>query len=119
MAVGTLIEGVVADKVATKKGAVLIPADSPVRGALGGWNATRIGSRTSWLHWSSRKVELQGIRYHFFADVEEIESAPSVEQTLIDNSSIRVKQTENQTPITPSGSRAISETPAAGRASMG
>ncbi len=81
MAVGALITGVVAGKV-SGKGAVVIVAGSPVRGRI------RLLERYAdpFPHFvvalEFTEVELQGIRYLFYADLVEVESAPGVEQTL-------------------------------------
>jgi hypothetical protein len=82
MAVGTLIDGVVAANVTARKGAVLIAAGSPVRGRI-----RRLERYTDpFPHFAVAleftEVELQGIRHRFYADMVEIESAPGVEQTL-------------------------------------
>jgi hypothetical protein len=104
MAVGTLIDGVVAGNVAAKKGAVLIAAGSPVRGRI-----RRLERNTDPFPYfivalEFTEVELQGIRHRFYADVVEIESAPGVEQMLssldkteiwnLENGGRRVKQTK-------------------------
>jgi hypothetical protein len=82
MTVGTLIDGVVAGNVTAKKGAVIIAAGSPVRGRI-----RRLERYTDpFPHFvvalEFTQVELQGIRYRFYADVVEIDLAPGVEHTL-------------------------------------
>jgi hypothetical protein len=77
-----LIDGVVSGNVAVKKGAVPIPAGSPVRGRI-----RRLERYTDpFPHFivalEFTEVQLQGIRHRFYADVVEIESIPGVEQTL-------------------------------------
>jgi len=93
MAVGTLIDGVVADKVAAKKGAVLIPAGSSVRGRVRRLERYMDPVPYFVVALEFTEVELQGIRYRFYADLVEIEATPGVEQTLVYNSSIRVRHT--------------------------
>jgi hypothetical protein len=104
MAVGTLVDGVVAGNVAAKKGAVPIAAGSPVRGRI-----RRLERYTDpFPHFvvalEFTEVELQGIRHRFYADVIEIESVPGVEETLssldktevwnLENGGQRVKRTK-------------------------
>jgi len=81
MAVGALIEGVVAGDVAAK-GAVVIAAGSPVRGRI-----RRLERYTEPLPYfvvalEFTEVELKGIRHRFYAELVEIESLRRVEQTL-------------------------------------
>jgi len=81
MAVGTLIDGVVASDVAAK-GTVVIPADSPVRGRI-----RRMESYTTPFPYfivglEFTEVEVQGIRHAFYADPINIDRAPGVELTL-------------------------------------
>ena len=101
MAVGTLIDGVVADKVASKKSALVIPAGSPVRGRVRRLERYLDPFPYFVVALEFTEVELQGIRHRFYADLVKIESAPGVEQTLVYNSAIRVKHTPtNQSPAT-------------------
>jgi hypothetical protein len=81
MAVGTLIDGVVAGNV-TAKHAVVIPADSPVRGRI-----RRMESYTNPFPYfivglDFTEVEVQGIRYRFYADLVDMDRPPGVELTL-------------------------------------
>lgn len=93
MAVGTLIDGVVADKVAAKKGAVLIPAGSPVRGRVRRMERYADPFPYFVVALEFTEVELQGIRHRFYAELVEIEATPGVEQTLVYNSATRVRHT--------------------------
>ena len=98
MAVGTLIDGVVAGKVAAKKEGLLVPAGSPVRGRI-----RRLERYTDPFPYfvvalEFTELELQGIRHRFFADVVKIESAPGVEQSLVYNSAIRVNNAPAKQP---------------------
>jgi hypothetical protein len=104
MAVGTLIDGVVAGNVAAKKGAVLLAAGSPVRGRIRRLERYADPFPHFVVALEFTEVELQGIRHRFYADVVEIESAPDVEQTLssldktevwdLDKGGREVKQTQ-------------------------
>ena len=81
IAVGALIDGVVAANVETN-GVVVIAAGSPVRGRI-----RRLERYTDPLPYfvvalEFTEVELQGIRYRFYADVVEIESSSRVGETL-------------------------------------
>jgi hypothetical protein len=81
MAVGALIEGVVAANVETN-GAIVIAAGSLVRGRI-----RRLERYTDPLPYfvvalEFTEVELQGIRHRFYADLVEIESSRRVGQTL-------------------------------------
>jgi len=95
MAVGTLIDGTVAANVPAK-GAVVIAAGSVVRGRV-----RRLERYTDPFPYfvvalEFTEIELQGIRYSFYADLMEIESAPGVEQTLVLDSALRVKNTPSK-----------------------
>ena len=81
LAVGGLIEGVVASSVRVD-GATLIAAGSPVHGRI-----RRLERRTDpepyfIVALEFTEVESQGIRYRFFADLLELGSAPGVEREL-------------------------------------
>jgi hypothetical protein len=81
LAVGTLIDGVVAGDVKDKH-AMVIPAGSPVRGRI-----RRMERYTDPFVYfvvgiEFTEVEVEGIRHIFYADLEEIDSAPGVELTL-------------------------------------
>ena len=81
MAVGTLIDGVVASSVMAKH-TVVIPADSPVRGRI-----RRMESYTNPFPYvivglEFTEVEVQGIRYRFYADLVDMDRPPGVELTL-------------------------------------
>lgn len=80
-AVGALIDGVVAANV-TAKGGVTIAAGSPVRGRI-----RRLEHYTDpfphlIVGLEFTELELEGIRYRFYADLVEIGAIPGVEQTL-------------------------------------
>ena len=76
-----MIDGIVAGNVAAKKGGVLIAAGSPVRGRIRRLERYTDPFPHFVLALEFTEVELQGIRYRFYADVVEIESARGVEQT--------------------------------------
>jgi len=81
MAVGTLIDGRVAGNVGGKH-AVVIPADSPVRGRI-----RRMERYTNPFPYfivglEFTEMELQGIRYLFYGDLVDIDRMPGVELTL-------------------------------------
>jgi hypothetical protein len=82
MAVGTLIDGVVAGNVAANKGAVRIAAGAPVRGRIRRLERYSDPFPHFVVALEFTEIELQGIRHRFYADVVEIEPAPGVEQTL-------------------------------------
>ena len=83
MAVGTLIDGVVAGNVQAKKGAVAIAdGSSLVRGRIRRLESYKDPSPHYVVALEFTEVEFEGIRYRFFADSTEIESAPGVEQRL-------------------------------------
>jgi hypothetical protein len=99
MAVGAMIEGVVAAN-APRKGPVVIAAGSPVRGRI-----RRLEKNTDPFPYfvvalEFTEVELQGIRHRFFANVTGIEAAPGVERMMA-----TPFKTEDR--ITASGSRNI------------
>jgi hypothetical protein len=81
MAVGTLIDGVVAGNVAARH-EVVIPAGSAVRGRIR--RMERYGDPFAYfvVGLEFTEVEVQGIRYLFYADLLEIDPAPGVELTL-------------------------------------
>jgi hypothetical protein len=81
MAVGALIDGVVASNAAAK-GTVVIAAGSAVRGRIRRLEhyADPIPYIVVGLEFT--EVEQEGIRYRFFANVVEIGAAPGVEQAL-------------------------------------
>jgi len=100
MAVGTLIDGVVAGTVSAKKDGVLVSAGSPVRGRI-----RRLERYTDPFPYfvvalEFTEIELQGIRHRFFADVVKIESAHGVEQTLVYDSATRVSNAPAKQPST-------------------
>lgn len=81
MAVGTLIDGRVAGNVGAKH-AVVIPADSPVRGRI-----RRMERYTNPFPYfivglEFTEMEVQGIRYLFYGDLVDIDRMPGVELTL-------------------------------------
>ena len=81
LAVGTLIDGVVAAPVAAKR-SIVIPAESPVRGRI-----RRMEHYTSPFPYfivglEFTEVEVQGVRYLFYADLVDIDRAPGVELIL-------------------------------------
>ncbi|MCX6629561.1 MAG: hypothetical protein NTW28_18235, partial [Candidatus Solibacter sp.] len=80
-AVGALVEGVVAGKV-LRKGSVLIPDGSPVRGRV---------RRLEWYDYNGgyyvvgfefTDIEAAGKRYRFFADLEDMDRLPGVSETI-------------------------------------
>jgi hypothetical protein len=79
--VGALIDGVVASSVPAK-GTAVIAAGSPVRGRI-----RRLEHYTDPFPYmvvglEFTEVEMEGIRYRFYADLLEIGAAPGVEQRL-------------------------------------
>ena len=81
MAVGALIDGVVGGNVSAK-GRLVIAAGSPVRGRI-----RRLERYTDPFPYfvvalEFTEVEVQGIRYRFYADPVDIEPIAGVEQTL-------------------------------------
>jgi hypothetical protein len=81
LAVGSLIDGVVATNV-SRKGEVMIAAKSPVRGRI-----RRLEHYTEPLpHFvvalEFTELELQGIRHRFYADLLETDSLPGLERRL-------------------------------------
>jgi hypothetical protein len=82
MAVGTLIDGVVGNNVAAKKGDVVIAAGSPVRGRIRRMERYTDPFPYFVVGLEFTEVEVQGIRHRFYADLVEIDPAPGVEQTL-------------------------------------
>ena len=80
-AVGTLIEGVVEGDV-LRKGTVLIPAGSPVRGRVRRleWNEDKGGYFVVGLEFT--ELEAAGTRYRFFADLEGTDALPGLRQTI-------------------------------------
>lgn len=82
MAVGTLIDGVVAGNVRAKKGPVAIADGSPVRGRIRRLEYYKDPFPHYVVALEFTEVQYEGIRYRFYADPTEIESAPGVEQSL-------------------------------------
>lgn len=85
LAVGGLIEGVVASAVRVD-GAVLIAAGSPVHGRLRRLERRADPEPYFIVALEFTEVESQGIRYRFFADLIELGSAPGVEGELASGS---------------------------------
>ena len=81
MAVGALIEGVVGSSV-QQKGKVVIAAGSPVRGRIRRLERYSDPVPFMVVGLEFTEVELEGIRYRFYADLVEIGPATGVEQTL-------------------------------------
>jgi hypothetical protein len=81
MAVGTLIEGVVAGDVKEKR-AVVIPAGSLVRGRIRRMERYNDPFPYFIVGLEFTEVEAQGIRYLFYADLAGIDPAPGVELKL-------------------------------------
>jgi hypothetical protein len=81
-AVGTLIEGVVEGNVQQRKGKVLIPDGSPVRGRVRRleWNEDQGGYFVVALEFT--EIEAAGTRYRFFADLVYQDTLPGVVQTI-------------------------------------
>jgi len=100
MAVGTLIDGIVADKVSAKKGEVLIPAGSLVRGRVRRLERYTDPFPCFVVALEFTEMELQGIRHRFYADLVKIQSAPAVEQTVVYNSIWQARPLETRTPVT-------------------
>jgi hypothetical protein len=82
MAVGTLIDGVVAGSVKAKKGAVVIADGSAVRGRIRRLEFYKDPFPRYTVALEFTEVQYEGIRYRFYADPTEIESAAGVEQNL-------------------------------------
>jgi hypothetical protein len=80
--VGTLIDGVVGNNVAAKKGAVVIAAGSPVRGRIRRMERYTDPFPYFVVGLEFTEVEVQGIRCRFYADLVEIDAARGVEQRL-------------------------------------
>ena len=80
-AVGALIEGVVEGNV-LRKGKVLIPDGSPVRGRVRRleWNEDKGGYFVVGLEFT--EIEAAGTRYRFFADLEGTDALPGLRQTI-------------------------------------
>jgi hypothetical protein len=74
MAVGTLIDGVVADNVAGNKGAVLIAAGAPVQGRIRRLEHYSDPFPYFVVALEFAEIELQGFRHRFYADV--VRSSP-------------------------------------------
>jgi hypothetical protein len=91
-AVGTLIEGVVDGNV-VRKGKVLIPAGSSVRGRVRRleWNEDKGGYFVVGLEFT--EIEAAGTRYRFFADLEGTDALPGLRQT------IRTRPQPEQSPL--------------------
>ena len=80
-AVGTLIEGVVGGNV-PRKGKVLIPDGSPVRGRVRRleWNDDKGGYFVVGLEFT--EIEAAGERYRFFADLQRMDALPGLRQII-------------------------------------
>jgi len=81
MAVGTLIDGRVAGDVGGKR-AVVIPADSPVRGRIRRMERYTNPFPYFILGLEFTEMEVQGIRYLFYGDLVDIDRMSSIELTL-------------------------------------
>lgn len=81
MAVGALIDGVVASNVPSK-GAVVIAAGSPVLGRIRRLERYNDPVPHFVVALEFTQVELEGIRYRFYSDLVKFESALGVEQKL-------------------------------------
>jgi hypothetical protein len=81
MAVGTLIDGEVVGNVGAKH-AVVIPAGSPVRGRIRRMERYTEPFPYFIVGLEFTEVEVQGIRYLFYADLVDIDRNPGVELTL-------------------------------------
>jgi len=81
MAVGALIDGVVASNVPAK-GPIVIAAGSPVRGRIRRLEHSTDPFPFMVVGLEFTEVELEGIRYRFYADLVELGAAPGVKQTL-------------------------------------
>jgi len=82
MAVGTLIDGVVAGNVQAKKGAMAIADGSPVRGRIRRLERYKDPVPHYVVALEFTEVEYEGIRYRFYADSTGIESTDGVSQSL-------------------------------------
>jgi len=80
-AVGTLIEAIVADNVMSKN-SVLIPQGSPVRGRIRRLERYEDPLPYFVVGLEFTEVQVQGIRYLFYADLVDIGVAPGVEREL-------------------------------------
>jgi hypothetical protein len=96
-AVGGLIEAAVSGNV-PRKGKVLIPDGSPVRGRVRRmeWNDEKGGYYIVGLEFT--EVDGAGVRYRFFADLQALERLPGVEYTLVTDST-RGRQSAGSTEI--------------------
>ena len=81
MTVGTLIDGTVAGDVKVKH-AVVIPADSSVRGRIRRLERYRDPFPYFVVGLEFTEVEVQGIRHLFYADLVDLDRAPGVELVL-------------------------------------
>jgi hypothetical protein len=81
MAVGTLIDGLVAHDVAAKR-SVVIPVGSPVRGRIRRMERNNDPFAYFIVGLEFTSVEVRGIQYVFYADLVEMDPAPGVELTL-------------------------------------
>ncbi len=88
MAVGTLIEGVVADNVSGKKTGLLIAAGSPVRGRIRRLERYTEPVPHFVIALEFTEVALQQVRYRFYADLVDIQSVPGVEHMLSTKNSV-------------------------------
>jgi hypothetical protein len=79
--VGTLIEGVVDGNV-LRKGKVIVPGGSPVRGRVRRleWNEDKGGYFVVGLEFT--EIDAAGTRYRFFADLEGTDALPGLHQTI-------------------------------------
>lgn len=81
MAVGALIEGLVVSDVSAKR-AVVIPAGSPARGRIRRMERYTDPFSYFIVGLEFTEVEVQGIRYMFYADLIDLDRAPGVELIL-------------------------------------
>jgi len=109
MAVGELIDGVVASNVPAK-GAVTIAAGSPVRGRIRRLEHYTDPFPHMIVGLEFTEVALEGIRYRFYAGLVEIGSAPGVEQTLHTPYETRSLSFESRGPRSAWGPGNISQT---------
>jgi len=101
-AIGALIEGVVEGNV-PRKGKVLIPDGSPVRGRVRRleWYEEKGGYYVVGLEFT--EIEAGGTRYRFFADLEGTDGVPGLRQT------IRTRQQPEKSPLRGGGETIYSD----------
>jgi hypothetical protein len=96
-AVGGLIEATISGNV-PRKGKVLIPEDSTVRGIIRRleWNADKGGYYIVGVEFTD--IDAAGVRYRFFADLQTLDRVPGVDFALVTDTT-RNKQVAGNTEI--------------------